>query len=102
MVKEKKVINNDFPRIEVNPELKQIYMTGALGGFTPHDFRLVIINEKSKADKNGQVNLVPMGNYELILSHTAIKELHDFLSNHIESFEKVNGEIKSRVVKPDI
>lgn len=86
--------NEELQKIEVSPELTQIYMTGALGGFTPHDFRLVIINEKSKSE-DGIVNLIPVADYELILSHTAIKELYEFLDTHIKAFEKLNDEIKS-------
>lgn len=76
------------PPIEFNPEIKQIYMTGAMGGYTPHDFRLFIFNEKPKMEDSDFIELVRKVDHELIMSFQVVKELHDWLSERIKEFEK--------------
>ena len=65
--------------IKINPELKQIYLTGAVGTFTNNDFRMVLLNEKSiQGNPQGLLNLVREGEYELIMSHTAAKGIYEW------------------------
>lgn len=95
--------NNDVqngPRIELNPEMKQVYMTGAFGGFTPHDFRIIIFNEKPTMEdkKSGNVDLIRDANHEIIMSHLTAKELYDWLGKAIDEFEGKVGKITNTYV----
>lgn len=98
-----KTVGQETPdnlRLDINPELKQIYMTGASGGFTHHDFRLLIFNEKPKyGNEPGVIHLVRDVNHEIIMSHLSVKELYDWLGKNIRDFEEQVGEIKPAVVK---
>lgn len=93
-VNEKKE-GNQAPDLKVSPEVNQVYMSGATGGFTHHDFRLLIFNEKPIDSKNENViGLVREIDNELIMSHLAVKELHHWLGESIKEFEDQVGEIK--------
>lgn len=93
-------VNDNMPRIELNSEIKQIYMTGAFGGFTAHDFRMIIFNEKPIMEKDSDmVDLVRNASHEIIMSLSATKELYDWLGKNIEDYENKFGEIKSKQPK---
>jgi hypothetical protein len=81
--------------IEQSADMKQVYITGALGTFTNHDFRMVLLNEKSEViNEPARVNLNRVAEYELIMSHTVVKEIHEWLGKAIGQFEEQVGEIK--------
>lgn len=81
--------------IELSEDVKQIYLTGVLGTFTNHDFRMILLNEKSKEGNNpGEVNLVRIGEYELIMSHSVAKKVYKWLGRAIDQFEEQVGEIE--------
>lgn len=80
--------------VRLNPEIKQIYLTGAVGTFTNHDFRMIPLNEKTVESNEEGINLVREGDYELIMSHSVVKIIHEWLGNAIEQFESQVGEIK--------
>lgn len=81
-------------KISENPE--QIYMTGAFGGFTPYDFRIMIYNEvmKQKDHVIEEGTLVRESKYQLIMSPLTAKELSIWLQKNIEAYEEESGEIK--------
>lgn len=82
--------------LELDPDIKQIYLTGAVGTFTNHDFRMIILNEKSvEGNNSGAVKLVRVGEYELIMSHSVAKEIYNWLGKAIDQFEEQIGEIKT-------
>ena len=82
--------------VEIDPDIEQIYLTGAVGTFTNHDFRMVILNERTvEGDKPGTMGLVRVGEYELIMSHSVAKQIYNWLGKSIEQFEKQVGEIKT-------
>ncbi len=77
-------------------DVEQIYITGALGGFTTHDFRLITFNEVIKPTNaiNGAVNLVRESKQVLVMAPTTAKELRNWLDMQIKEYEANNGEIK--------
>lgn len=107
MVEEKKVNEKiiseapENPRLDLNPELKQVYMTGATGGFTPHDFRLLIFTEKpEESDDPDSLIMVRDIHHEIIMSHLSVKELYIWLGKSIKQVEDQVGEIKPLKKKP--
>lgn len=75
--------------VELDEELVQIYLTGAFGGFTPHDFRMIVFNELPKpSDSPGTVDLIKHAKYELIMSPLTAKELHGWLGEQLKEYEK--------------
>lgn len=95
-------MNKKKPRIKLNSDIKQIYMTGAMGGFTPHDFRLFIFNEKPEMKNSDVVELVRNVDHELIMSFQAVKELYTWLDKRIKEFENEVGEIKPNKPQKDV
>lgn len=87
--------NEDKPiPIKLKDSAKQLYVTGAFGGFTPYDFRLVFYNEKviPKDDLTG-LDVARESDLELIMTPRAAKELKNWLSLRIDEYEKIRGEI---------
>ncbi|MDM7939869.1 MAG: DUF3467 domain-containing protein [Methanothrix sp.] len=83
--------------IRRNPDFKQIYAIGAIGGHSPYDFRIAFYNDSPKALVEGGKSVTVMERTietELILSPLAAKELYNWLGGHIKDYEKLFGEIK--------
>ncbi len=80
--------------LDLNQEHKQIYATGAFGGFTNYDFRLFFYNEvpKQTGKHIETVELVPESKYEIVMSIKTVKELHIWLGEKIKEVEDVLGE----------
>jgi len=80
--------------LKVNPEINQIYFTGAIGGFTNYDFRIILYNEIARqiGENIETVQLLPEANYELVMSPKTAKELHIWLGNRIKEMEDIMGE----------
>lgn len=77
-------------------DLVQIYATGALGGFTPYDFRLnLYIDMPELVGETEEIQVTRKVENEIIMSKTAIKELSLWLQRRIEEYEKQFGEIKT-------
>ncbi|EKQ52878.1 MAG: Protein of unknown function (DUF3467) [Methanobacterium sp. Maddingley MBC34] len=87
--------------IIINSEIKQIYVTGAFGGFTAHDMRIAFFNEAilpiDKPDEDFRVAKV--ADYEVIMSHTSAKELYMWLGKRIKEFEDITGPIERPTFK---
>jgi len=79
----------------VNHELKQIYVTGAIGGHTAHDFRLLFFNEITKEKNDNSIGLVRSIDYEVIMSHRAVRELYSWLEKHIKKYDEQMKELKN-------
>jgi len=71
---------------------KQIYATGAQGGFTGYDFRMGFYNELDANEKDKTVSCKVIS--EVIMPPLAVKELIAWLSEKIGEYEKVMGEIE--------
>lgn len=78
-------------------ETPQFYATGAFGGYTSHDFRLMFFAEVplTKDEIQSAINLKVIREVksEIIMSPLAAKELVDWLSKKVEEFEKDFGKI---------
>lgn len=87
--------------IKINPEIKQIYVTGAFGGFTAHDMRIAFFNEAILPNKkpNEDFKVSKVADYEVIMSHTAAKELYMWLGKRIKEFEDITGPIERPEIK---
>lgn len=72
----------------------QVYAIGAMGSWTPYDFRLGfysdIIPDPEEEDKK-----VYVVNAQIMLTPRAVKELSEFLTKQIDEYEKENGIIKT-------
>jgi len=77
------------PPLVINSDIEQIYLTGAFGGPTPHDFRIIVFNEASKnlAEDGHSVDLIRDATHELIMSHLTAKELYDWLGRQLKQLE---------------
>lgn len=93
--KEKKMEKVQVP-LELSSEVDQVYMTGAIGGYTPHDFRLIIFNEVTKEKNSEELRLVRNVSHEIIMSHRAVMELYNWLGDHIDDYNKKVEEIKNQ------
>lgn len=84
--------------LKVNPEIKQIYATGAFGGFTPYDFRIVLYNDTPtpKDEFGEEMEFARIANHELIMSPIAAKELSVWLNERIGEFEGFFGVIEHK------
>jgi|GEM_PF-1585574 hypothetical protein len=87
----------EIAKMNSSPEIEQVDMTGAVGGYTPHDFRLLIFNERTKENNKIEeaIGSVHNASHEIIMSHRAVKELHNWLGacikNHEEQMEKLKN-----------
>lgn len=91
---------NEIP-LKLNSNIKQIYATGAFGGFTPYDCRIVLFNDSTipttESDESFQVARI--ADYEIIMSHVSIKELYMWLGERLKEFEDLTGPIERLKVK---
>lgn len=94
MAEEKLKNISEKVQLKLSPELKQIYITGAFGGFTSYDFRLILYNEipEQTGDDIETIQLVPESKYEVIMSPKTVKELYIWLGNKIKELEDIMGE----------
>ncbi len=74
------------------PDFKTIYAIGAIGSWTPHDFRINFYSEKiPDEDQESYVN-----DAQVVLSPTAAKEFAIWLMQNVQEYEKMLGkELKS-------
>lgn len=86
------------PATLIKPDIKQIYATGAFGGFSSHDFRILLYNEKVEGSeekiKKGAVTAIREVSYELILPPLAAKEFVIWLDKQVKEYERIFGPIK--------
>lgn len=90
--------NIEQPPYIYRSEIPKPYVTGAFGGFTPHDFRIMFFSEVPYS----QDQLLPAGDMKIIrdvqceitMSPLAAKELFIWLQKKIKDFEDNFGEIK--------
>lgn len=83
--------------VSIPSDIPKIYATGALGGYSPHDFRILLYCEEPLQ----QDEIVPPENLEImrevkaeiILSPLAAKETAQWLMEHVKEFEKEFGTI---------
>ena len=95
---ESKVTNkNDQTPYLYTSETPQFYSTGAFGGYTSHDFRIIFFAEVplTKDEIQSAINLKVIREVksEIIMSPLAAKELVNWLSKKVEDFEKDFGKI---------
>lgn len=97
MVNEKGV---EIP-VKISEDVNQIYITGAFGGFTQYDFRIMLYNDVFQVnDKNKtEASLVHECKNQLIMSPLAAKELRDWLDRNIKKYEENVGSINVPNVK---
>lgn len=78
---------------KVNLDTKQVYVTGALGGFTDRDFRLILFNDTLEHNEKpeNEVNVIREICLEAIMSPQTVKELYSWLGEHIKNFEDDNS-----------
>lgn len=80
--------------IEIKEDSKQIYVTGATGGFTPYDFKIVLVNDIVTNEGHNEYTLIKKeSSYQLVMSPFVAKQFSNFLDNMIKSFEEDNGKI---------
>ncbi len=77
------------------PDFHVIYTMGAVGGFTPYDFRMNLYNE-SIPQPDGKITLISPA--QIAMSHVAAKEFALWLSNQIKEYE---GKV-AKIEKPKI
>jgi len=86
-------IKNFKWEFEKAKECKQIYANGAHGGFSGYDFRMKLYNELDVNEKKKTVSCKIVS--EVIMPPFAVKELVRWLSEKIDEYEKVMGELES-------
>lgn len=69
------------------PDFKIIYAIGAIGSWTPHDFRINFYSEKVK-DKEGEALV---NDVQVILPPKAVRDLAVTLTRYIKEYERVHG-----------
>ena len=76
-------------KLRVSPDLKQVYINGALGGFNDREFRLMLFNEtlEPKGELIEEVEVVREISYDIIMSPKTVKELYSWLGEHIKKFD---------------
>ncbi|MDF1557836.1 MAG: DUF3467 domain-containing protein [ANME-2 cluster archaeon] len=76
-------------------DFKQIYAIGAMGGHSPYDFRIAFYNDtpRSFGGAEGMQTIDRKVGTEVILSPAATKELLNWLSSHVNDYEKMFGPI---------
>lgn len=81
-------------QLRVSPDLKQVYINGALGGFNDCEFRLMLFSEtlEPKGELIDEVKIVREINYDVIMSPKTVIELYSWLGEHIEKFESQQKE----------
>lgn len=89
----------DIP-LKISEDSQQIYATGAFGGFTPYDFRIILYNESLiPSDKEGEVEMVRDSEYQLVISPITAVQLRDWLSKQIKMYEEHVGKINNPLSK---
>jgi Protein of unknown function (DUF3467) len=87
----------------VKPEsFRQIYAIGAAGGHSPYDFRIGFYNDTPKMFGDASESRVVERRVEteVILSPLAALELNRWLTQHINEYESVFGQIASAIPRP--
>ncbi|MGB9936857.1 MAG: DUF3467 domain-containing protein [Methanobacterium sp.] len=96
MADEKKVDEMEIPYI-MSSDSPRIYATGAFGGFTPHDFRIIFYSEEPlKQDipmSPGEINIIREVQGEVILAPLAAKQLAAWLIQQVKLYEENVGAI---------
>jgi hypothetical protein len=84
-------------------ETQKIYASGAFGGYTPHDFRVILyLEEPLRQDEILQsetLDIIRTVQGELILSPLAAKELTKWLTDKVKNFENDFGKIPGSEIK---
>jgi len=73
------------------PNHKKFYVTNVVGGLTDQDFRVELLNEKVKDDKNADWNYI--SDAMIIMTPIGAKRLLGLLKSNIEVYESEFGEI---------
>ena len=77
----------------------QVYAIGAIGDWTPYDFRIGFYSDIQKKEDGGKEYILRS---QVILTPRAAKELSEWLSDNITKYEKENGIIKTtRMLKEE-
>lgn len=88
----------DQPPYIYRSEIPKPYVTGAFGGFTPHDFRIMFFSEVPYSQDQilpaGDMKVIREVQCEITMSPLAAKELVIWLQKKIDNFEETLGEIK--------
>lgn len=94
--------NEDKVPLRFKEDLKQIYVTGAFGGFTPYDFRLdLYIDTPELVEEIDEIQITRIVENEIIMSMTTVKELTVWLVKRIKEYEDKFGEIKTTTEMAD-
>jgi len=90
--KKEKASGPPKPLISRSPDLKTLYVTGAIGNFTPFDFRLSFYSHQEQwPEKPKQVAGVPISQVmqvTLVMSPDLAKRLRDMLDSQLKEREK--------------
>lgn len=90
--------NIDQPPYIYRSEIPKSYVTGAFGGFTPHDLRIMFFSEVPYSQDQilpaGDMKIIREVQCEVTMSPLAAKELVIWLQKKIDDFEETFGEIK--------
>lgn len=96
--KSKEEKENKIP-VVIPSDAPRIYATGAFGGYTPQDFRLMFFSEEPLQQdaiiSSEKISLKREVQTEIILAPLAAKQLVNWLSGQVNSFEKNFGKIPS-------
>lgn len=96
--KKETITVQDIPIIIPSP-LTKIYATGAFGGYTPFDFRVMLFSEEPLEQdvplSPDQLNVMREVQAELVLSPLAAKQLGEWLLKQVKHFESEFGKIPS-------
>ncbi|NYB26345.1 MAG: DUF3467 domain-containing protein [Methanobacteriaceae archaeon] len=88
--------NEDKIPLRFKEDIKQIYVTGAFGGFTPYDFRLdLYIDTPELLEEIDEIQIIRKVENEVIMSVTTAKELSMWLAKRVKEYEDKFGEIKT-------
>lgn len=98
---EEEIIKKDKDRemipLVIPSDFNKIYATGAFGGYSPNDFRVLLFVEEANPQDEiidpNQLKVVRVVNNELILSPLTAKQLAKWLMKQVEEFEKEFGKI---------
>ena len=74
-----------------SPDFKTIYAVGAIGNWTPYDFRINFYSEKVIEDEEESY----VNDAQIILSPNAIKEFALWLIQNINDYEATYGKTKT-------
>ena len=96
-MKEKKNLKQRELPVIIPSEHLTIYATGAYGGYSPHDFRVLLYSEEPLQQDEiiltDELQVMREIKAQLVLAPLAAKQTAIWLTKQVEMFEKEFGEI---------